>query len=44
MIGIIKEVLHFRQFSVRGLQAVSNEWSLVCSAFNLKRLHALMTA
>ena len=42
VIGIIKEVLHFRQFSLRGLAAVAGEWSLVCSAFDLKRLHALV--
>ena len=27
----------FRQFSVRGLEAVSHEWTLVCLAWNLKR-------
>ena len=42
VIGIIKEVLHFRQFSLRGLAAAASEWSLVCSAFNLKRLHTLV--
>jgi len=42
VIGIIKEVLGFRQFSLRGLAAAAGEWSLVCLAFNLKRLHALM--
>ena len=41
VIGIIKEVLGFRQFSLRGLSAVAGEWTLVCLAFNLKRLHAL---
>lgn len=41
VIGIIKETLGFRQFSLRGLQAVSGEWALICIAFNLKRLHAL---
>jgi hypothetical protein len=41
VIGIIKEVLGFRQFSLRGLQAVAGEWCLVCLAFNLKRLHRL---
>jgi len=41
VIGIIKEVLGFRQFSLRGLIAVAGEWSLVCLAFNLKRLHVL---
>ena len=41
VIGIIKEVLGFRQFSLRGLTAVTGEWILVCLAFNLKRLHTL---
>lgn len=41
VIGIIKEVLGFRQFSLRGLEAVAGEWCLVCLAFNLKRMHAL---
>lgn len=44
VIGIIKEVLGFRQFSLRGLTAAAGEWSLVCLAWNLKRLHVLMTA
>jgi transposase len=39
--GIIKHVLGFRQFSLRGLTAVDGEWKLVQMAFNLKRLHAL---
>jgi transposase len=42
VIGIIKEVLGFRQFSLRGLVAAAGEWGLVCLAFNLKRLHTLM--
>ncbi len=41
VIGIIKEVLGFRQFSLRGLWAVAGEWCLVCLAFNLKRWHTL---
>jgi hypothetical protein len=41
VIGIIKEVLGFRQFSLRGLLAAAGEWCLVCLAFNLKRLHTL---
>jgi transposase len=41
VIGIIKAVLGFRQFSLRGLAAVNDEWALVCLAFNLKRWHAL---
>jgi transposase len=43
VIGIIKEVLGFRQFSLRGLGAAAGEWSLVCLAWNLKRLHKLAT-
>jgi hypothetical protein len=39
VIGIIKEVLGFRQFSLRGLAAAAGEWGLVCLAWNLKRLH-----
>ncbi len=42
VIGIIKEVLGFRQFSLRGEQAAAGEWWLVCLAFNLKRLHTLL--
>jgi transposase len=44
VIGIIKEVLGFRQFSLRGEQAAAGEWSLVCLAFNLKRFHTLSEA
>jgi transposase len=39
--GIIKSVMGFRQFLLRGLDAVKGEWNLVCIAFNLKRLYAL---
>lgn len=39
--GIIKSVLGFRQFSLRGLQKVTGEWTLVCLAWNLKRMAAL---
>lgn len=41
--GIIKQVMGFRQFSLRGLAAVSGEWKLVTMAFNLKRMHVLAT-
>lgn len=36
--GIIKSVLGFRQFLLRGHEKVSTEWSLVCLAYNVKRL------
>ena len=39
--GIIKHVLGFRQFLLRGLNAAQGEWALVCTAWNLKRLFAL---
>jgi len=42
VIGVIKEILGFRQFSLRGLAAAAGEWCLVCLAFNLKRLHVLL--
>ncbi len=42
VIGIIKEILGFRQFSLRGLAKVVGEWCLVCLAWNLKRLHVLL--
>ena len=35
--GIIKEILGFRRFSLRGEAETDAEWSLVCSAYNLKR-------
>ena len=41
VLGIIKDLLGFRQFSLRGLWAAAGEWCLVCIAFNLKRLHTL---
>jgi len=44
VIGLIKEALGFRQFSLRGLAAAAGEWGLVCLAFNLKRLHTLLAA
>ena len=42
--GIIKSVLGFRQFSLRGLENVRGEWSLVTMAWNLKRMFALAAA
>ncbi len=44
VIGIIKEVLGFRQFSLRGLLKAAGEWNLVCIGFNLKRLHTLLVS
>ncbi len=39
--GIIKSVMGFRQFSLRGLRQVQGEWSLVCLAWNIKRMAVL---
>jgi hypothetical protein len=39
--GIIKEVMGFRRFSLRGLAKVQLEWTLVCVSYNLKRLFNL---
>ena len=41
MFGIIKSVMGFRQFLLRGLDCVRGEWSLVTMAWNIKRMHAL---
>ncbi len=40
--GWIKQVLGFRQFSLRGLDAVQGEWDLVCLSLNLRRMSLLM--
>ena len=42
--GIIKSVMGFRQFSLRGLENVKGEWNLVTMAWNLKRMFALTPA
>ena len=39
--GIIKSVMGFRQFLLRGKAKVSLEWSLVTLAYNMRRLHRL---
>jgi len=42
--GWIKNVLGFRQFSLRGLHRVRAEWKLVCMALNLRRMASMHTA
>jgi len=39
--GIIKHVLEFGQFLLRGLDSVQSEWSFVCIGWYLKQMHAL---
>jgi len=41
--GIIKAVMGFRSFHLRGYESAQGEWNLVCMAWNIKRLHALTT-
>jgi hypothetical protein len=40
--GIIKSIMGFRQFMLRGIEKVNTEWALVRVAYNFKRLHRLM--
>lgn len=42
--GIIKSVMGFRQFSLRGLEKVRGEWNLVTLAWNVRRMFALTPA
>ena len=42
--GWIKSVLGFRQFSLRGLSKVQEEWKIVCAALNLRRMNGLRPA
>jgi transposase len=42
--GIIKSVLGFRQFSMRGLDKACGEWNLVTMAWNIQRMFALIPA
>jgi hypothetical protein len=42
--GIIKSVLGFRQFLLRGLDNVRGEWKLVTMAWNVKRMFTLAGA
>ena len=42
--GIIKSVLGFRQFLLRGIDGARGEWSLVTMAWNMKRMFTLAGA
>lgn len=41
--GQIKRVMGFRQFSLRGLEKVAGEWTLVAIAYNMRRMSQLRT-
>lgn len=36
--GVIKSVMGFVEFSLRGIEKVCGEWSLVCGAYNIKKV------
>ncbi|MEJ5167518.1 MAG: transposase [Thermoanaerobaculia bacterium] len=42
VIGMIKEVLNFRRFLLRGLKKVKGEWRLVLSAYNIIKFYRLI--
>lgn len=42
--GIIKHVMNFRQFLLRGVEKVGHEWNLVALAWNIKRMMNLKMA
>lgn len=44
VIGIIKSVMGFDHFLLRGLDNVTAEWNLACLAYNIKRMHRLQRA
>jgi len=41
--GVMKHVMGFRQFMLRGFEKSKGEWNLICIAYNLKRLHVIAT-
>ena len=40
--GVIKSVLGFRRFRLRGLEKAKLDWTLGSTAYNLKRLHRMV--
>ena len=37
--GTLRAAWHFRRFQLRGLAGVNSEWTLLCTAYNLRKLH-----
>ena len=44
VIGIIKSVMGFDHFLLRGNANAAGEWNLACLAYNMKRMHRLQRA
>ena len=42
--GMIKQVEGFRRWTVRGLEQVKTRWAVICTAFNLKKMHKAWAA
>lgn len=42
--GIIKSIMGFRRFHLRGLAKITTEWTLVALAYNCKRIARLQAA
>jgi len=42
--GMIKQVEGFRRWTVRGLEQVKTQWAVICTAFNLKKMHKAWAA
>ena len=42
--GVLKAVMRFREFLLRGLEKARGEWRLACGAFNMRKIWALMTS
>jgi len=42
LFGVIKQVMGFRRFHLRGKEAAEGEWNLVSMAWNLKRMHTMV--
>jgi len=38
--AVLKQIDGFRRFTVRGLEKVRTQWSLLCTAYNLRKLYA----
>lgn len=42
--GIIKAVMGFRGFMMRGVKKAKGEWTLVCLSYNVRRIHRMIEA